>query len=231
MDSAPVVAPNGDWSIGNYDGGVSFGGPDDWDARGFGLLFDHTGAFKAKNEEFFWEVTLSVWTRPDGSFSYLQDRQFYSDVFNGDETALSVASYSPNFELERRGSPPLSFEPVAIDFLDAHIPFGSAGDHYGVNGDGHMYKFDDSGTIVDSVELTNADGSARSMETLSGYFARDAVGRIYASYAGNVYVIASSGGPDHPPTQSLASSAKLRAGRAAKVRSLEQLAYPEPLID
>jgi len=219
MDSAPVIAPNGDLLIGSYDGGFAFEGPGGYDARSSGLVFASDGKLRAKNETFWWEVTPSVWQRPDGSFSYLQDRQLYSDF------ELTVASYSPTMVLESAGTVPLDFSANAIDFLDAHIVFGPGGDHYALNGMGRLYKFDAAGHAVDSVELTNPDGTVRSMETESNYFARDRAGRIYVSYAGYVYVVASSDRAEQPPTLT-APSAHLLAGVQAKRAGMAKAALP-----
>lgn len=228
MDNAPTIAPDGSMTIGGYDGGFSFGG--DYDARGASFAFRRDGSFLAKNEEFAWEVTPSVLTHADGTYSYLQDRQLYSDVFDGDDTALSVASYSPSFALESIGTIPLSLEPAAIDFLDANILFDVDGARYGVNGDGHVYKFGASGKLLESVALLNADGSIRSMETESGYGARDRAGRLYFSYAGHVYVIAGIGVDVPVPTIEAPSepSATLKAGIAAKRASVARVPMPSP---
>lgn len=226
MDSAPTIAPNGDSVIGSYDGDFSFGGF--YDARGGAVVFDQNGAFTAKNEEFFWEVTAST-LRHGSTFSYLQDRQLYSQALDGDESALGVAQYSPAFELETRGGIPLDLDPPVIDWLDAHIPFGAGGDHYGVNGTGILVKFDAAGNAVDSVDLVDENGEILSMETLSGYFARDVMGRIYASYAGRVFVIGSGNGPDHPPTAArLRPNASLVAGQQVKMRLAKALVPHTP---
>lgn len=224
MASAPTVAPNGDWSIGSYDGGFAFGG--NFDSRGAGIVF-RNGAFHAKNETFFWEVTPSVWEH-DGTFSYLQDRQQYSLI------DLTVAQFSEGQAPEAIHQIPTDFSAVAIDFLDAHIPFGPTGDRYGVNGDGHLYKFTAASKgPVEVVALTNADGSVRSMETLAGYFARDRAGRIYASYAGNVYVIASGAAPTVQARRELspAARAKLEIGRKAKRVAADNSPMPMPAAE
>lgn len=220
MDSAPAIAPNGDWAIGSYDGGFSFGGG--YDSRGAGLVFHGDATFATKNEEFWWEVTPSVLQASDGvAFSYLQDRQLYSKL------ELTVAQYTPSMSIETLATVARDFNANAIDFLDAHIVFGPSGDHYAVNGDGHLYKFDGSGRLVDRVTLTNADGSVRSMETLSGYYARDRVGRIYASYAGRVYVIASSGLVG-TAVSAVAPSSELAAGFVLKRARVATTVLPEP---
>jgi hypothetical protein len=227
MDSAPTIAPNGDTAIGSYDGGFSFGGG--YDARGGAVVFDRNGRFASKNEDFFWEVTASV-LRHGSTFSYLQDRQLYSLALDGDESALGVAQYSSAFDLETLGGIPLNLDPVAIDWLDAHVVFGAGGDHYGVNGSGIFVKFSADGTPVDSVDLLDENGDVLSMETLSNYSARDSAGRIYASYAGRVFVIASSGGPDRPPTADrLRPSAALIAGKQAKMARAAEAATPRTL--
>jgi hypothetical protein len=230
MDSAPVIAPNGDRSIGGYDGGFSFGG--DYDGRGAGVVFHRDGSFAAKNEEFWWEVTPTVW-RHDGTFSYLQDRQLYSDL------ELSVGQYAPGQDLETISTIPLDLDPVAIDFLDAHIVFGPGGDRYAVNGNGHLYKFAAGSELpVDAVELPNADGSL-GMEGLSSYFARDRAGRIYVSFAGQVTVIGSDGAASTSAGEAhvrVAASrvtapegrARLAAGAAAKRAASRAFTPPLP---
>lgn len=222
MDSAVAIAPNGDRSIGSYDGGFSFGGG--YDARGAGVVFHSDGSFAAKNETFWWEVTPSVWRQSPLEFHYLQDRQLYSDF------ELTVGQYDPAENLEATNSIPLTFDPVAIDWLDAHIVFGPGGDRYATNGDGHLYKFIPGRELpTEAVELQNADGSVRSMETLSGYYARDRAGRIYASFAGNVYVIASSvTAPPVPRPVPRATRNQLVLGRQAKVAGVAMTPMPEP---
>jgi hypothetical protein len=222
MDSAPSIAPNGARAICGYDGGFSFGGG--YDARGACVLFDESGSFKAVNQEFGWEVTASAWPH-DGGFSYLQDRQLYSDL------VLGMGQYGVTGSLEMTDGIPLDLDPVAIDFLDAHVPFGSTGDRYGINGDGHLYKFSpDNSLPVDSVELTNDDGSIRSMEGLSGYFARDRTGRILASYAGFVWVIESTGLTTSQIRQQILpeGAARLRAGIRAKQEAAVRAKLPGP---
>jgi hypothetical protein len=223
MDSAPAVAPNGDVTLGGYDDGFSFGG--EFDARGALVTFHSDGSFAGKNERFGWEVTPSVVTRSDGSFSYLQDENLYSDL------DLAVAQDAPDHSPQTRGQIAVDFDSVAIDWLDAHIPFGPGGDHYAVNGQGVLVKFDAAGAVAESVDLLDADGNVLSMETLSGYYARDRHGRIYASYAGNVYVI--DGGA--PVTSARRLRAELTpATRAAlangQARKLAGVATLQPVL-
>jgi outer membrane protein assembly factor BamB len=208
MDNAPAVDPAGGLTIGGYDGGFTGGG--EYDARGFLVRFNSAGQFLAVNQRHGWEDTPSTVIHSDGSWSTLQDDQLYS-LFD-----IGVASYSPTFVLEARGTALLPEEANAIDFLDAHIPVDVGGTHYAVNGDGHLYKFAADGTLLHTVELTGDDGKVRSIETLSGYFARDKAGRIYPSYGGSVYVIASGGGPDVAPSVSFRSSTRRIAGQVAK---------------
>lgn len=226
MDSAPTIAPNGDRSIGSYDGGFTFGG--DYDARCFGVVFHATGAFAAKNERSWWEVTPSVW-RTGADFHYLQDQQLYSDL------DLTIAQLDQGENIELQNDIDLDFNANAIDFLDAHIPFDATGTRYAINGDGHLYKF---GTAnhgpLEIVPLTNSDGTVRSMETLSGYYARDRKGRIYASYAGNVYVIDGDGAVTSDPkvSQALVVSsvqhAQVVRGMQLKFAGAAKTAPPAP---
>lgn len=188
MDNAPWIAPNGDVGVGGYNGGFSFGGG--FDSRGSSLVFSSTGSIKAINMEFGWEVTPTVWPH-DGTFSYVQDRNLYSNF------TLGVARYSPSMKLENAGAVPLIETANAIDFLDVNTLVDRDGRRYGVNGDGRVYAFDADGNLVDSVVLPGDDGEPRSMETESGYGARDRAGRAYFSYAGSVYVI-DGAGTDNP---------------------------------
>jgi hypothetical protein len=229
MDSAPTVAPNGDACIGSYDGGFTFGGVGTYDARGAGVCFDGGGAFKAKNEDFFWEVTLSAWQHGTG-FSYLTDENHWSDF----EFALSQRS--PDQELEAQHAIPLpDFDPdlPTIDWVDAHIVFGPTGDRYAVNSAGSIYKFraGQKGP-VEEVQLLREDGTVLSMSTLSNYSARDPAGRWLLSYAGKIWVIESSelsvsSGPALQPL-SAEAIARLRLGRAMKAHALASTTMPEP---
>jgi hypothetical protein len=205
MDGAPVAYPDGTIGISGYDGGFTFGGG--FDSRGSSLRFTRGGSLVAKNTEFGFEVTPSIF-RHAGGFSLLQDRNLYSDF------ELTTARYSPSGVPELVGEIPLSFDPVAIDWLDAHIPFGPDGEWYAVNGDGHLYKFAANGKLSEIVALTNPDGTVREMEGLASYFARDRVGRIYVSFAGYVYVIA--GGSSVITPRQPTPSAELLAARAVK---------------
>lgn len=211
MDNNITAAPNGDLALGGYDNGFSFGG--DYDARGAIQIFGSTGTFKAQNDDFGWEVTPTVFGNAT-SFSYLQDRNLYSLL------DISVAKYSPTEALQATGAGAVDPNSAWVDFLDAHVLFDADGRYYGVNADGHLYAFDSAGHQVDSVEFTNADGSVRSIETLSGYGARDAAGRIIVSYAGSVYIISGTGGagvirPLHTPTAAQKAGLKAKAQRAA----------------
>lgn len=220
VDSSPTVAPNGDMAIGSYDGGTTFGGG--YDARGFGLAFRASdGHVVGVNQAFWWELTPAV--LPHGNtFSYLGDLQRFSD---GD---LRVAQLSPAFAIENSGTVPADPSAVAIDFLDAQTPFDASGVRYAVNGDGHLYQFGANGALVDAVALTNADGSVRSMETLAGFHARDAAGRIYASYAGNVYVIAGGGAVAKQPAHTLGAAVNRAIAGAAKRAALQAVTSVEP---
>lgn len=184
-DNAPSIAPDGSVTIGGYTGGFTFGG--NLDARGGLISFDRAGNFLAVNDEFGWEVTPTVRQHADGTWGYLQDRQRYSEL------VLGVGEYSPTWSLLSFGAPPVDENAIAIDFLDSGIALDTDGGHYGVNGNGHLYKFSATGGLLDAVELTNEDGTVRSMEGLSSYYARDAAGRVYVSYAGYVYVISGTG--------------------------------------
>jgi hypothetical protein len=210
MDNAVTIAPNGDVTVGSYDSGFSFEGVGGFDARGSALTFSKTGAPVAQNTAFAWEVTFGVERHLDGTFSYLGDRNLYS-LFD-----LSVARYDSHFGLQSQGSIPLDTNPnaVAIDWLDAHVPFDFDGRYYGVNGQGRVVAFDATGRQVDAVDLLGTDGAPRSMETESNYWARDRMGRLYLSYAGSVYVI-DGDGLDKTP-QPRAVSARLLAAMAAK---------------
>lgn len=225
MDNAPAIAPNGDVAIGNYDGGFSFGGG--YDARGFGMSFDRAGGFRALNTDFFWEVTPSIVHdagSPDG-FRWLADRNLYSDI------DLGVASYDRSWGGARIGQVKPSTTSTAFDFLDAHVARDSDGSTYGVNGDGHVYKFDVTGRLIDAVVLPGDDGQPLSMETLSNYSARDAAGRLYVSYAGRVWVIEGSGSLSPVSSayaQSPTAKKVLEAGRRAMRASLAHRSVPPP---
>ena len=218
MDSA--VSINGNFvCIGSYDGGVSFGGG--YDARGALVCFNkRTGAFATTNEEFGWEVTAS------GTSPLYQDRNLYSEL------DLGVATYALSFAPLAIGTVPVDFTANAVDFLDANIVHDAIGAFYGVNGNGHAYQFGADGSVLASVPLPGDDGAPVSMETLSGYWARDRAGRAYVSYAGRVYVLAGGVGSTSA-TRTLVrpiqeQAAALRAGMAAKAMRAATSELPTP---
>lgn len=184
-DSSPVLLPSGNPAISGYDGGFSFGG--DFDARGFGLVLDpNNGSTAGVNKDFGWEVTPTVFSTPHG-FALGQDRNLYADldiglgIYNINGTSMVAAQIKPDLDAN------------ALDFLDGDIAFDTTGSTYGVNADGHLYKFNAEGRLLERVVLPDDDGEPLSMEGLSGRVARDRAGRIYVSYAGRVYVIAGTG--------------------------------------
>lgn len=221
MDNAPWVAPNGDFGIGGYDGGFQFEGPGGFDARGALIVFNSAGAFTTKNEEYGWEVTPTVAKNADGTFSYLQDRNLFSDF------DLTISKYSSAFSIEREDNIPLSLEPNAIHFVNANVLLDTTGRHYAMNADGYFRAFDAAGKQVDHVTMTNADGAPRSIPPLSSYNARDRAGRIYVSYAGSVYVIAGSGA-DAGPAPTPAVNLRTLAGQKAKYAGARNAKRPEP---
>jgi DUF4097 and DUF4098 domain-containing protein YvlB len=88
-----------------------------------------------------------------------------------------------------------------------------------VYSDGTLYKFDAAGRAVDSVALTNADGSPRVMESQQAIHARDAAGRLYVSYAGNVYVVAGGGTVKLPVPPTVGVTAAALVGKAVRSAS------------
>jgi len=221
MDSAVSIAPNGVRSIGGYDNGSQFGG--NYDARGSVLAFNPDGSFASAYTDFGWEVTQSMFNG-----HYLQDRQLFSA---GEE--LGIAQLSPGEQNEVIQTVPADPDANAIDFLDAHIVFDTSGTRYAINADGHLYKFAAGQKHpVETVALTNADGTVRSMDGLSSYFARDRMGRIYVSYAGFVYVVDGGGEiqPGATPHTSDADRARLTAAHAAKVRGVESAPQQTPPV-
>ncbi len=206
-DSAVVVDPDGGWTLGGYDDGVVFGGG--FDARGFMVraAADDSVTVQA---EFAWEVSPTIWRRPDGSWSFVQDRNFYS---NGD---LRVASYTPGFELESSGT---IADDDGWDFIDANVLVDQRGNRWAMKGTGRLVKFGPDGTLLHAVELLDDAGERRQIATLSGYFASDSIGRVYVGYAGRLYVVAPGGGPDTPPTTSELVTDQLRVGLAAKAQA------------
>lgn len=215
-DGSPVVDPDGGVSISGYDGGFTFGG--DFDARGsilrFGTPLNGRLPLLSKNEAYGWEVTPSVRLASDGTWSFYQDFNLYSDL------DLRIAKLSPEYTVQTSGAIGLDFDRVAIDWLDAHIPIDRDGNFYATNGMGVLVKFSPNGTPVGHVVLPEADGAGqRSMETLSGYYAWGQDGTLYASYAGNVYAIQSGIGPDVPPP-AMTPSSSLQRSVAAKRASL-----------
>lgn len=187
IDSAPTIAPNGDIAIGSYDGGFQFEVQAGYDARGAGVVFHSDGSLAAVNQDYWWEVTPSVLPHPDGTFSYLQDRQAFNPL-----GSLAIAQYSSTETVEALAELPLADkqDKAKFEFMDAHIVFDSDGARYGLSSDGNVYKFSADGTLLETIPLLGADGSLRAMSTLSAYWARDNASRVYVSHAGSVYVIA-----------------------------------------
>ncbi len=220
MDSAPSVASDRSVHICGYVGGFSFGGG--YDARGACLGFDGNLQYRDKNEIFGWEVTPTVWPRLGGAvFSFVADQNQYSDLI------LGVAQYTPTMVQQSFGTVPIDFNANAVDFLDANIAIDSTGTRYAVNGDGHVYKFGADGSLLDSVALTNPDGSVRSMETESDYTARDLAGDVIPTAAGYVYVIKESGLAAQVPTRAAPTERQL-AGMVSKRAALGRAISPPP---
>jgi hypothetical protein len=227
MDNAPTISPDGQrWTVGSYDGGFSFEAafdpPAGYDARGSMIEFDATGAFHGNNPDFGWEVTESALPGVPGvltgtfpvRYSWLQDRGLYSLGH------LGVARYTSDFALQSVGEAP---DQLFGDFVDTNIPFGPFGDHYGVTEFGILYKFDAASQIVESVQLTEEP-----IEVLSGPIARDRAGRLYASYAGRVHVIASSGQPSPAAIFTPKPEAIARMARAHAAKQAAPAQSPDP---
>ena len=223
VDSAPMVAPSGYKAICSYDSGFTFGG--NFDARSFCIGF-HPSGRATPQHEFGWEVTHSLLRTPEPQL--LQDRNLYSDL------ELTVGRYDLSYNLEQTHTIPLDFDPVAIDFTDAHLPFGPRGETYAVNGDGHVYKFSPGiERPIEAVELTDETGSVRSISTLSNYWARDRLGRLYLSFAGTVYVLQGTGlngteqaAVDRALAQRPATAARLARSIEAKQRAAASFTLP-----
>lgn len=158
--------------------------------------------------------------RADGSFSYLADRNLFVP-----QNDLSVGRYGQSQVVEAQSQHP---DAPGQAFQDAHIVFGPGGDHYAVSSDGHLRKFAASGKLLEELPLPGADGAPREMFTLSEYFARDRVGRIYVSHAGSVYVVESSA---HAPAPRAVAGLQSSAGRRALDASLASTTDPGPVID
>jgi hypothetical protein len=220
MDTQIVIAPDGSFTYGGYDSGFTFGGG--FDARSALKRFNGHGAFLSKNESFGWEVSPAVQVAKGGvEFTFAQDDQHYSDF------DLAVARFSPSFAAEVRGTIPLDFELPAIDFLNAQVAVDNNSNIYGLSAQGLYCKFNAVGTAVDCLELLDADGARYSIETLSQYSVH--VGTdIYIIHGGFLYVIESTGGPNKPLVSSFATSARLAAGREAKVSRAADFAHPLP---
>lgn len=221
MDSSPVIAPNGDRVICGYTGGFVFGGF--FDGRGGCVGFRPDGSHFT-NERFGWEVTPTVWQRGP-RISYLHDLNEWSNF----EIKIGQSDSSMQLEFAHEIDEAPSF---AFDFLDANIAFGSGGDRYAVNGDGHVYKFRDNQIEpVEVVPLLKADGTLNTIETLSNLWARDRKGRLHLIYGGYYYVLESDG-QVVPSTQRLPLSdeavARLRAGARAKAQGAELARDPGP---
>jgi hypothetical protein len=226
VDSAITVAPNGDRTICGYDSGFSFGG--DYDARGACVSFTRAGAFQSTNLDFGWEVTPSVWPH-DGTFSYIQDRNFYSHVFE-DGTGIATARYSPTGQTEAVGDINIDFDAAAVDFLDANVLVDTYGGHYAVNGDGHLYHFNAAGQLLETLALTEDDGSVIQLETLSGRHAWGRGGRLYISWRGRVWVIAGTGELPAQAPHLAPPSARVRSGFQRKLAGLRGAVSPVPSI-
>lgn len=219
MKNAITVAPGGNISIGGYDGGFVFGG--EYDARGFGMVFRRDGALQALNTTHWWDITPSVW--PHGhTFSYLQDRQLYS------EGELHAARLSPTMEVEAQGN--LNGAPSdTSDFRDANIVFGPEGTYYAFSGDGNLYKYGADGETLESIALPDDTGAPNTLVTLAGNFARDRVGRIYTSQGGKVYVIASGlGTGGGQAVMAGARAVQPRGSLAARQAAIQGARMPEP---
>jgi hypothetical protein len=191
--SAPAVAPDGSWIAAGYDGGFTFDGQ--FDARGSGLRFFPDGSFASKNESFGWNTTVGVWQRPDGTWSFIQDDQHYSDLL------FRVARYDVNFVSEQFAIVDPNFDAVAVDMLDAQPAFDTTGAVYVVNGDGHVRRFSAAGVLLDEIELPSVDSSdvdgVNDMETNidQSAWGQDATGAsvLYISHGGVVYAIGGTG--------------------------------------
>lgn len=233
MNNAPVIATNGDLSIGGYDSGFSFGG--NYDARGGIVTFRRSlgGSALSINDDFGWEVTpaLIPHALPNGlqSFTYAADRNLYSDG------VLGTAEYGPDWSLRNHSEPAIDPNAVAIDFLDNQTAVDVAGNRYGIDGSGTLYKFAPSGAILESIILPGDDGvTARSIETESNPISRDQAGRLYVVYGGRMYVVAGSagspGGTTPTARRALAPEVaqRLAAQRAAKSRASANAPQPIP---
>jgi hypothetical protein len=228
MDNAVSVSPDGRlWTLGSYDGGFAFEPVGGYDAQSASIMFGADGRFLASNSEFNWEVTTS-WkpifgfhaTTPSPvvtGYQIYQDRGLYNLGH------LGVATYDDRYHLLSVGEAP---DQLFGDFVDTNIPFGPAGDHYGVTEFGVLYKLDDRSQIVETLQILDEP-----IEVLSGQISRDRMGDLIVSNAGRIHVIASS--QTRSRTMSLAVAApspsvvtRMAAGRAAKARAARGLEPP-----
>jgi len=217
MDGSPTVAPNGDLAVSGYDSGFSFLGG--YDSRGGTISFTASGALRAVNSVFGWEVTNAVQAAltPGGGFTYVSDSQLYS------EFDLSIARWSPTFDVLSQAR--LDIQPgPAIDWLDTQVAINIDGSYCGVNGMGVFACFDGTGALVESVDLLGADALPYSIETLSNHISRDRAGTYYVNYGGIMWIIAGGGGGRAhatlaPTVGQAAQHALGRAAKAARARS------------
>ncbi len=227
MANTPVIGFDGAITIAGYDGGTSYGGG--YDGRGASVTFATDGTLTAKNERFGYEANPAQIKHADATYSYLQDDNLYRrfdaalgyDVFD-----LGTAQLSPTMALETRSTVLVPADPDktdALDWLNANITWGTAGDHYAVHGSGTLLKLTLDGSIAESVPLLSSAGTERSMETVPGYQARDRLGRVYVSYAGTVYVVATGPAMLAPATK----PAPCNRGRF-RARRVIDVDYPAP---
>jgi hypothetical protein len=230
--NAIVVAPNGDRSIGGYDGGFRFDF-DGFAAQGSTISFDNTGAFKAYNPDFGWSASPVVWQHPRISgpptYSYLIDRNIWAGATTTADFQTGLGSYSLDWTLERASNVPEVFPKPsggnqARAFINAAISFGPSGDRYALNEDGHLYAFDADGLTTEMLPLPGPDGQPIAIETIGNFHARDRLGRIYVSYGGFVWVIAGGGAKNAPGP----AARPIASHTSARAASLRHLAQPDP---
>lgn len=219
VDSHPVVTPDGDSVICSYDSGAIFGGG--FDARGSCLVFRSDGSVRAANTIHGWEDTPSVWVRPDGGYSFLQDLQAYSDL------QLNVGELDEDMQvLETHTDPSVAL--TFTDFVDNNIPFGVDGDRYAVNGDGFVRKWrPGSSTPVEILALRlPGETEAHARITLSNPWSRGPDGELYVTYGGIMWVIRGGAVSLAADAPAQATSARLAAGMAAKLEAMRAAADP-----
>ena len=230
IDASDVFCrADGDCGVGGYDGGFAFFGGT-YDARGVIVVFHPDGSVASINLDDGWEITPAV----DANGNYRMDRNQFSDAFDAvtgtigqsANKALQSAVYSQGFELIGLSQIPVDFSANAIDLLSAQEPVDIGGGAYTVDANGHLYQLDAAGNVVDFVALPDPDtgDAALSQEGMPGYYARDRAGRLYASYAGWVYVIEGTGAARRAPL-SRQEVAALRAPSSARlVRAMQMKA-------